>query len=152
MGVTLIFFCVTSGRVVTVQSHVETRRASTTCVTCLQWGNQVTTGLCPSCMPRCWWQHTMEPRAGMQACQHWRLGEPSLVLTWWRWEFVLLSYSHTYCSKRNLKELDEVTKREEQIWKRVFKASWLGSMSQLQSSWLSAHSLPPFFFSYKRQM
>lgn len=40
---------------------------------CIQWGNQVTTGLCLSCMPVCWWQCSMEPRAGMHAWEHWRL-------------------------------------------------------------------------------
>lgn len=64
-------------------------------------------------------------------------------------EFVLLSHSHIYCSKRNLKELNKVTKREKQIWKRVFKASCLESMAQLQSPWLSAHCLPPFSFPIK---
>lgn len=144
--------CVSSVRVVTVQSPMETLCANTSRVTCLQWGNQVTTTCASLAHQYVGDSATWNPGQGCMHVNTGDWGELSLVLMWWRREFVVVSYNHVYCSKRNLKELDEVTKREKQIWKRVFKASCLESMSQLQSSWLSAHSLPPFFFSYKRQM
>lgn len=52
---------------------MESLCANTTHVTCMQWGNQVTTALYLSCMPICWWQCSVKPRAGMHACEHWRL-------------------------------------------------------------------------------
>lgn len=93
----------------------------------------------------------------MHACECPRLGgELSLVLRGWRREFALLSYSRMYCSKRNLKELDKVTKREKKTQKDVFKTPCLESMSQLHSFCLSSHSqviitYPHFSFPIEEQ-